>query len=124
MHGLRDVAEWTLTGGFDHELKAAVEQGLHERNELAGLQHGFSSGELNQAAGSERVDLSENLVGAERLATREGVLGVTPGATKITASEAHKDAGQAGEGAFALNGFVEFDEVHGAICVRAGRSYS
>ena len=81
--------------------------------EFAGLEHGFAAGEFDEAAGGEGFDLREDFVVGEGLAAGEGVLGVAPGAAEIAAGEADEDAGDAGEGAFALHGFVEFDEVHG-----------
>ena len=112
VHGFRNIGQGALARGFDHELEAAVEEGLHEGEEFAGLQHGFAAGELDQAAGRESVDLREDFVGGEGLTAREGVLGVAPGTAQVAAGKTHEDAGQAGEGAFALNGFVEFDEMH------------
>jgi hypothetical protein len=53
-----------------------------------------------------------DFVEGEGLASGERVLGVAPGAAKVTAGEADEDAGESCEGGFSLNGFVEFDEVH------------
>jgi len=104
--------ERLFAAGFDHEGVVAREQAIHEGEEFAGLEHGFTAGELDEAAGGEGFELGEDLVGGEGLATGEGVLGITPGAAEVAAGEADKDAGDAGEGAFALDGFVELDEVH------------
>jgi len=79
------------------------------------LQHGFAAGELDEGAGGQGVDLGFDLVEGEGLAASEGVLGIAPGAAEVAAREANEDAGEAGEGGFALDGFVEFDEVHGGL---------
>ena len=76
------------------------------------MQHGFAAGELDGTAGGEGFDLVYDFVFGEGLAAGEGVLGVTPGAAEVAAGEADEDAGEASEGGFALDGFVEFDEVH------------
>ncbi len=80
------------------------------------MQHGLAAGELDQDTGSEGFDLLFDLVEGEGLASGEGVLGVAPGAAQVAAGETDEDAGEAGEGGFALDGFVEFDEVHGYSC--------
>ena len=59
------------------------------------------------------LDLLLDFVEGEGLATGEGVLGVAPGAAEVAAGETDEDAGEAGEGGFALDGFVEFYEMHG-----------
>ena len=82
------------------------------------MQHGLATRELDKRARSEGFDLLLNLVEREGLAAGEGVLGVAPGAAKIATRETDEDARQAREGRFALNGFVELDEVH------CGRFYS
>ena len=65
-----------------------------------------------------------DFVFGEGLAAGEGVLGVAPGAAEVAAGEADEDAGETGEGGFALNGFVEFDEVHcGRLTRSSGRSW-
>ncbi len=112
VHGFGDVSEGALAGGLDHEIEAAIEESLHQRNKFAGLQHGFAAGELHQTARRESFDPGEDFFGRERLAAGEGVFGVAPGAAEITTGEADENTGEAGEGAFALNGFVEFDEMH------------
>ena len=64
-----------------------------------------------------------DFVEGEGLAAGEGVLGVAPGAAEVAAGEADEDAGEAGEGGFALDGFVEFDEVHeSGLLVVAGEA--
>ena len=112
MDGFGDFGEWAFAAGFDHEGVASVEQALHEGEEFFGLQHGFAAGELDEFARGESFDLVYDFVFGEELATGEGVLGVAPGAAEVTSGEADEDAGEAGEGGFALDGFVEFDEVH------------
>ena len=111
--GLGDVGEGTFAGGLDHEGVAAGEEGVHKGEEFFGLEHGFAAGELDEGAGGECFDFGDDLVGGVGLAAGEGVLGVAPGAAEVAAGEADEDAGEAGEGGLALDGFVEFDEVHG-----------
>ncbi len=111
--GGRHFAEGAFAAGLHHEGVAAVlEQAVHEGKEFAGVEHGLAAGELNERAG-EGLDLRDNLIFSERLAAVEGVGGVAPAAAQVAAGEAHKDARHAGKGAFALDGFIEFDEAHG-----------
>ena len=117
--GFGDVGQGALAGGLDHEGEVAIEKGLHEGEEVAGLEHGLAAGELDQGAGAEGLDVGEDLVVGEGFATGEGVLGVAPGAAEVAAGEPDEDAGEAGEGGLALDGFVELDEVH-AGCGNAG----
>jgi len=104
--------EGLFAAGLDHEGVIVCQEAVHEGQELACLEHGFAAGELDEATGGESFDLGEDFVGSEGLAAGEGVLGVAPGAAEVAAGEADEDAGDAGEGAFALHGFVELDEVH------------
>ncbi len=113
--GFGDFGEGALAGGLDHEGVAGVEEAAHEGEEFAGLEHGFAAGELDEFAGGESFDLGDDFVFGEGLAAGEGVLGVAPGAAEVAAGEADEDAGEAGEGGLALNGFVEFDEMHGGL---------
>jgi hypothetical protein len=85
------------------------------------LQHGLAAGELDELAGGEGFDLGDDFVGGKGLAAGEGVLGVAPGAAQVTAGEPDEDAGEAGEGGFALDRFVELDEVH-CLLVVAGEA--
>ncbi len=114
-----DFSEGALAGGLDHEGVAGVEEAAHEGEEFAGLEHGFTAGELDERAGgyagAKGFDLGYDFVFGEGLAAGEGVLGVTPGAAEVAAGEADEDAGEASEGGFALDGFVELDEVHGGV---------
>ena len=112
--GFGDVGKGALAGGLDHEGVVAGEERFHEGQEIAGLQHGLTAGELHQGARSESFDLCDDLVIRVGFAAGEGVLGVAPRTAEITAGEADEDAGKAGEGGLALDGFVEFDEVQGS----------
>ena len=76
------------------------------------MQHGLAAGELDERAWGEGLDLLLDFVEGERLAAGKGVFGVAPGAAEVAAGEADEDARDASEGGFALNGFVEFDEMH------------
>jgi len=95
--------ERLFAAGFDHEGVVLREETVHEREEFAGLQHRLAAGELDEAAGGEGFDLREDFVGSEGFAAGEGVLGVAPGAAEIAAGEADEDAGDSGEGTFALH---------------------
>ena len=118
--GAGDVCEGLFAAGLDHEGVVVGEEAVHEGQKFAGLEHGLAAGELDEAAGGEGFDLGEHLVGGEGLAAGEGVLGVAPGAAQVAAGEADEDAGDPGEGAFALDGFVELDEMHGCYFPASG----
>ena len=47
--GFGDEVEGALAGGLDHEGVAAGEELVHEREEFAGLEHGFAAGKLDRA---------------------------------------------------------------------------
>jgi hypothetical protein len=112
MDGAGDGGEGLFAAGLDHQHVVLDEQAVHEGEKLAGLEHGFAAGELDKGAGLEGFDLGDDFVGGEGLAASEGVLGIAPRAAEIAAGEANEDAGDSGEGAFALDAFVELDEVH------------
>lgn len=115
--GAGDFCEGPLAAGFDHEGVVHGEEAVHEGEEIAGLEHGLAAGELDEAAGLEGLDVGDDLVVGEGLAAGEGVLGVAPGAAQVAACEPHKDAGNASEGAFTLDRFVELDEMHLQGCL-------
>ena len=124
--GFGDIGQRAFAAGLDHQREVLRQQAVHQRQEFFGLQHGLAAGELDEGAGGEGFDLLLDFVEGEGLAAGEGVLGVAPGAAEVAAGEADEDAGEAGEGGFALNGFVEFDEMH--CCSRrltrsSGRSW-
>ena len=95
MDGFGDEIEGALAAGLHHEGVAAGEKDVHERQEFAGVEHGFTAGELDEPAGGEGFDLGQDFFMGEGLAAGEGVLGVTPGTAEIAAGEADEDAGQA-----------------------------
>jgi hypothetical protein len=112
VNGFRDVGQGTFAGGLDHESEVLGEEAIHQGEEFFSLQHRLAAGELDESARGEGFDLLLDFVEGEGLATGKGVLRVAPGAAKVAACEADEDAGEAGEGGFALDGFVEFDEMH------------
>ena len=110
--GFGDVGQRALAAGLDHQGEVLGEEAVHEGEELFGLQHGLAAGELDEGAGGEDFDLLLDFVEGEGLASGEGVLGVAPGTAEVAAGEADEDAREASEGGFALDGFVEFDQMH------------
>ena len=79
------------------------------------LQHGLATRKLNQLYRGKLFNFRCHLVFSELVAAAEGVLGVAPAAAQVASRQPHKDARQPGEAGFALNGFIDFDEIH--FCV-------
>ncbi len=105
--------------GFEEDGVAAVGERGHEGVDR-GLEEGFAAGEFDEGqavvldaglvpvVGGEAFDFGEDIGGRESASAAEGIGGVAVRAAQVAGGEAHEDAGEAGEGAFALQAGVDF----------------
>ncbi len=101
VNGLGNIGQRTFAGGLDHQGVAFSQQSVHQRQELARLQHRLAAGELNQLARRQRLDLRDDLVLRKRLAagrtctrsrTRRSADCSPPSRTKMHGSPANDDS--------------------------------
>ena len=89
-----NTLQWPLSAGFEQYRIAAVEQTLHQGDDLALLQHRLAAGDLDEATGAQARDLIQHLVDGHFAAALECVLAVAPRAAQVAPSQAHEDTGQ------------------------------
>ena len=120
----RQPADEALAAGFDHDGVAGSEQAARRADRCLPAAEvrrrsappegmvAVGAGRFRHAA-SEFIDARGHLRDAHFRSAVKRVGGVAPGAAQIASGEAHKDAGQACAGAFALNRFEDFSDEHG-----------
>ena len=103
--------------GFDEDGVALIAEPLHERQSIA-LEEGFAAGQFHGRqflggrgggiGGRQGGDAVGDLRELHAVTLFEGVGGIAVGTAQIAGSETNENAGQAGEGAFALQAQVNF----------------
>lgn len=127
MHARVDAGDIVRAAGFEQDDEAVVAKFLHQWQDVF-LKEGFAAGQLDQRKGrgarvegwhaivegrfgkrlGEAGDFGVNFFQGLFFAFSKGVGGIAIGAAEIAGGQADKNAGEAGEGAFALQAQVDF----------------
>ena len=111
----RNTRQGAFAAGFEQDPIIGIEELLHERDDVALLQHRFAAGDLDHsAAWTEAGNLSQNLIDGHLATAVKAELAVAPGAAQVASGQTDEDAGQASVGRFSLERFVDFGDLHGS----------
>ena len=132
---LGKTADEALAAGFDHYGIAGGQKLFSQRVNLF-LEQRFAAGQFDERNACGRTigqaiqcfDALEHIGNAHLLPTVKSIGGIAPGTAQIASGETDEDAGKAGAGSFALNGFKNLGDKHGPYvlgpCVSAAAAFS